>query len=176
MTKKSNVKFARNVSKEQFQKLFDEFQSRHGYMTKLVEKFTFGKEEPRIDGYLVRAEIPEYDNFVAITFVSSDNDIQKTKSSRFLKSIGINVVLTAGERKLKQYIKKHGSLDNFESESILNCFVPVNEFKELIASDYFDENVDEHVAMYAEYFEYIKAFENKIQKYYGDKKVKIVVV
>lgn len=176
MTKKSNVKFARNVSKEQFQKMFNEFQARHGYMTKLVEKFTLGKEEPRIDGYLVRAEIPNYDNFVAITFVRSDDDIQKAKSSRFLKSIGINIVLTAGERKLKQYIKKYGSLDNFESESILNCFVTVNEFKELIASDYFDENVDEHIAMYAEYFEYIKAFENKIQKYYGDKKVKIVVV
>lgn len=176
MTKKSNVKFARNVSKEQFQKLFDEFQSRHGYMTKLVEKFTLGEEEPRIDGYLVRAEIPEYDNFVAITFISSENDIQRAKSSRFLKSIGMNVVLTAGERKLKQYIKENGSLDDFESESILDCFVSVEDFKELVANDYFGNATDERVALYAEYLAYIKAFENKIQKYYGDKEVKIVVV
>jgi hypothetical protein len=174
MTKKSNVKFARNVSKEQFQKMFEEFQSRHGYMTKLVEKFTLGKEEPCIDGYLVRAEIPEYDNFVAITFIRSENDVQRTKSARFLKSIGMNVVLTAGERKLKQYIKENGSLENFKSESILNCFVSVDEFKELIADCW--NNADERVAMYAEYLDYIKAFENKIQKYYGDKEVKIVVV
>lgn len=174
MTKKSNVKFARNVSKEQFQKMFEEFQARHGYMTKLVEKFTLGKEEPRIDGYLVRAEIPGYDNFVAITFISADNDVQKTKSARFLKSIGMNVVLTAGERKLKQYIKENGSLDDFESESILDCFVSVDDFKELIAS--YEDNSEESVEMYTEYLDYIKAFENKIQKYYGDKKVKIVVV
>lgn len=174
MAKKSNVKFARNVSKEQFQKMFDEFQARHGYMTKLVEKFTLGKEEPHIDGYLVRAEIPEFDNFVAITFISADNDVQKTKSARFLKSIGMNVVLTAGERKLKQYIKENGTLDDFESESILDCFVSVEDFKELIAS--YDDNSEEAVVMYAEYLDYIKAFENKIHKYYGDKEVKIVVV
>ena len=175
MTKKSNVKFARNVSKEQFQKMFKEFQARHGYMTKLVEKFTLGKEEPCIDGYLVRAEIPEYENFVAITFIRSDNDVQRTKSARFLKSIGMNVVLTAGERKLKQYIKENGSLENFKSESILKCFVSVDEFKELVAG-YWENATDERVALYAEYLDYIKAFENKIQKYYGDKEVKIVVV
>lgn len=172
MSKKSTVKFARNVTKEQFQKMFEEFQSRHGYMTKIVNNWC--NEKPFIDGYLVRAEIPEYDNFVAITFIRSENDIQRTKSARFLKSIGMNVVLTAGERKLKQYIKENGSLENFKSESILNCFVSVDEFKELIADCWND--VDERVTMYAEYLDYIKAFENKIQKYYGDKEVKIVVV
>ena len=86
----------------------------------------------------------------------------------------MNVVLTAGERKLKQYIKENGSLDNFESESILDCFVSVDDFKTLIAN--YEDNAEEAVVMYAEYLDYIKAFENKIQKYYGDKEIKIVVV
>ena len=39
MTKKSTVKFARNVTKEQFQTMFEEFQNRHGYMTKIVNNW-----------------------------------------------------------------------------------------------------------------------------------------
>ena len=170
MTKKSTVKFARNVTKEQFQKMFEEFQSRHGYMTKIVNNWIGNYSF--IDGYLVRAEVPEYNNeYVAITFIHGDEDIEINKSARFLKSIGINTVLTAGKRKLDQFVKEHGSLDEFQSETILDYFASVDELKDIAGVR---EDIDYDA--YAEYLNYIQAFENKIKKYYGDKEIKIVVV
>lgn len=136
-------------------------------MTKLFDKFS--KKEPVTAGYLFRAEIPEFDNYIAISFIDNYDD---ELSSRFCKAVGINKVITAGNRKLKKFIKTYGSLDNFKSESILNKFKSLEQ----IHSEYNNIVTDEYLKKYSDFLDYVKAFEDKIKKYYDNKNVKIVVI
>lgn len=162
------IKVNAYVGKDQFKSLFDRFLSYHGYMTKLVNK-----ANNDLSGYLLRAEIPlknianvpKNNVYVAITFVPNNN-IRNTPV--FLKSVGINKVLIAGERKLKNYIKNGIEL---VSDSILNYFKKPSELtKEELKM--FDNNEFN----YNEFYNYIGAFENKTKNYYKDKNVVVFVV
>lgn len=166
---KSNSKFSKHITKTEFQKIFDEFQSYHGYMTKLFDKMTYKK--PVTAGYLIRAEIPGFDNYIAISFIPNFND---EMSSRFCKAVGIKKVLTGGVRKLNKFIKDHGSLEKFESETILSSFKTSKEI-----SKYFiliSDDGEKFIKKYDEFLDYIKAFENKIKKYYNNDNIKLVVI
>lgn len=166
------------VSKEQYKHIFDIFSSYHGYMTKLVNK-----ANNELSGYLIRAEISIDDiifddsipsinlidkletKYVAITFVPYVN---KKHSPNFLKSVGINRVLVAGTRKLKNIIKNNKPLVN---DSILNYFNKPTE----LSKDYLKLFESEHFN-YEQFYHYIEMFENKIKNYYKDKNVIILVV
>jgi hypothetical protein len=158
--KKSEIVFNKNISKEEYEKLFNEFSKNKGYLTKLMNK-----ECNDILGYLVRAEIPGFKDFIAISFEPIFNN-----RPRFAKSIAINRVLTAGQRKLKRFMEESGDLNNFTSESILDSFDTPREYFESVPDDFVIDN-------YAEIYEYISAFENKIKTYYNDNSnIKIVVI
>jgi hypothetical protein len=167
-TKKSDTVFSLNITKNQYANVFDQFVEQRGYMTKLIDKFSWCA--PITAGWLIRAEIPEYKDFIAITFAPNYID----RSHRFNKARGINRVMTAGKRKLDKWVKKNGSTESFMSESIMDkskYFITVDEFETEFPSASAEEK-----EKYKEFVDYILVFENKIQKYYGDKKVKIVVV
>lgn len=162
------IKVNKYVGKNQFKSLFDKFLNYHGYMTKLVNKATND-----LSGYLLRAEIPlkninnvpKNNVYVAITFVPNNN-IRNTPV--FLKSVGINKVLVAGERKLKNYIKNNVEL---VSDSILNYFKKPNELTEKELEMFKSEAFN-----YNEFYNYIGAFENKTKSYYKNKNVVVFVV
>ena len=164
-TKKSETVFSLNITKNQYANVFDQFAEKNGYMTKLIDKFS--QDEPITAGWLIRAEIPAYEKFIALTFAPNFTDC----SHRFNKACGINRVLTAGKRKLDKWVKKNGSIDNFVSESIMKYFVDVEDFEKE-----FSYTSAECKEKYAEFIDYVKMFEAKIKKYYGDKEIKIVVV
>lgn len=152
-----------NMSKSEFNELYDEFLNSHGYMTKLVNK-----KFNDISGYLIRSEIDTINDikFVAIGFQPEFT----SNANRFTKALGINRVLTGGKRKLKQLLKTINAED-IVSESILDKFKSPAQLKE-IELDYFQtENYS-----YSDFYDYIKAFEHKIKKYYNDKKVITIVV
>lgn len=166
---KSISKVSKHISKAEFQKIFDEFQSYHGYMTKLFDKMTYAK--PVTAGYLIRAEIPGFDNYIAISFIQNFND---EMPSRFCKAVGIKKVLTGGVRKLNKFIKEHGSLEKFESETILNSFKSRKEILKYFTI--LSDDAEKFVLKYDEFLDYIKAFENKIKKYYNNDNIKLVVI
>lgn len=167
-TKKSEIIFNKNVSNNEFENIFNEFSKNKGYMTKLLNK-----NENEVIGYLVRAEIPEFENFVAISFVPCPDiyKYNKKMNQRFTKCVAMNKVLNGGTRKLLKYIKEHGTVDSFESETILkNIIAPENLYKETL--DYYkSDNFS-----YEDIYNYIIAFENKIKTYYNNKNIKIVVI
>lgn len=167
-TKQSTIKFSKFINKDEFKNIFDEFQSQHGYMTKLFDKTNEVNYNPM--GYIMRAEIPGYPGFIALTYINANEyEYEHGKcSQRFIKAIGINKVLTGGQRKLKSYEKQFGSLAEFKSESILDEFKPVDRAKK--------EYPEELIAYYIDLLDYIKAFENKIKKYYNGENIKIVVI
>ena len=152
-----------NMSKSEFNELYNEFLRSRGYMTKLVNK-----KINDVSGYLIRSEIDTINGikFVAIGFQSEFT----FNANRFTKALGINRVLTGGKRKLKQLLKTINAEDIL-SESILNKFKSPTELNEL-ELDYFQ--TDDY--SYSDFYNYIKAFEDKIKKYYNDEKVVILVV
>jgi hypothetical protein len=161
--KKSAIKFSEFITKNEYQELFKQFQERKGYMTKLYDKFSDNKSA--ILGYLVRAEIPGFKDFIAVSAVGPKDD---KSSQRFIKAVAINKVLTAGERVLKHFIKAGGKLENWKSMSITDFMDSVDHQKTRFNEEY--------VQKYAELIDYIKAFENKIKKYYNNENIKIVVI
>jgi hypothetical protein len=165
-TKKSNIIFNKNISKEEYQSLFEQFKKHNGYMTKLIDK-----RDNSIIGYLTRSEIPGHKNFVAISFVPFSDYYSSSRNTRFVKSIAMNKVLNAGTRRLQKFVEKNGSIKNFESETILS---------KIISPENLDEETKEYYnyngSTYNDIYNYIISFENKIKTYYNDKQIKIVVI
>lgn len=158
-----NIKINRYVTKETYQQLFNKFLDQHGYMTKLVNKATND-----LSGYLLRAEIPTENSdtkYVALTFIPNN---KYNSTPTFLKSVGINKVITAGFRKIKNAIKSNTKL---ESDSLSNYFkAPAalsNDELKMFESENFSYN---------DFYNYILAFENKIKKYYKNQNVTLLVV
>jgi len=166
-TKKSNIIFNKNISKEEYQNLFEQFKKYNGYMTKLIDK-----RDNSIIGYLTRSEIPGHKNFVAISFVPfSDYYYSSSRNTRFVKSIAMNKVLNAGTRKLQKFVEENGSIKNFESETILSKIISPENLDEE-TKEYYNYNGN----TYNDIYNYIISFENKIKTYYNNKQIKIVVI
>lgn len=166
--KKSEIIFNKNVSNDEFESIFNKFSQNKGYMTKLLNK-----KDNEVIGYLVRAEIPEFKNFVAISFVpcSNTHKYNQKMNQRFTKCVAMNKVLNGGIRKLTKYIKANGNVDSFESETILQNIIAPEHLYEDTLNYYKGDNFS-----YEDIYNYIIAFENKIKTYYNNKNIKIVVI
>lgn len=154
------------ITKDEYQRIYNNFLNNKGYMTKLVNKAMND-----VAGYLIRAEIPTKSNeekVVAITFIPN---IKFNAKPRFIKAVGINQVLVGGKRKLKKLLKKYGEIDKIESESIISSFISPEDLNSIQISYFKDSNFS-----YNDFYNYIIAFENKIKKYYNNDNVKIIVI
>lgn len=132
-----------NITKQEYQELYDEFLTAKGYMTKLVNK-----TDNQVKEYLVRCEVDTINNIVVVAL---HTETLWPIHPRYIKAKAINTVMYGGKRKLKRLLKDN-SIENIQSENISNVY------KDGLIKDY------------------VKAFEDKIKKYYNDKKVITIVV
>ena len=145
------MKFGKHIDKNEYQKIFKDFQNHRGYMVKLVNKNTND-----IAGYLVRAELETMNNMKVIALcyhqVLPTKGDRFCKNSRFNKAVAIERCLTGGQREIVRRCKYH----DWEPE--------------LISESYIKAPLEE------DFSDYIEAFEEKVKNYYGkDQKILTIV-
>lgn len=158
--------FNKNVTENTWKEISNEFKNRNGYLCKMINKAL--PDSKNLMGYLVRAEIPQgiYPDtiFLALSFVPN---LELVNNTKFVKSVAMNKVLVGGERRFK-FLNK---LNEPKNEYLISKFIsPETLSKEDL--DYFkNDNFS-----YNDFYEYVKTFEEKINKYYKNKKVITLVV
>lgn len=173
------IYFSKRLTKSEFEKTYHKFLKLNGCLTKCMNK-----SENLVMGYLARCEIPNYPNFVSISYESVIDKNGNIRPLNFVKTIAMNKAIMAGIRKLKKF-ETNNSLENFKSESSENVFKKPEELSKEI-KNYFEKqknNEDNNSnknsyeifnKLYTDFYEYVKLFESKVNKYYKNKNVKIV--
>ena len=89
----------KNITTDEYVVLYEDFQDRHGYMVKVLDK----ENNNKLLGYFVRAEVGAYHGkpAVAIGFVPNKDEM----NTRFSKAIAIQSCLVGGGRKFIKILK-----------------------------------------------------------------------
>lgn len=158
--------FNKNIDETTWQEISNEFKNRNGYLSKMLNKAL--PDSQKLAGYLARAEIPQEDPNTVILAFSFVPNTELINNAKFLKSVAMNKVIVGGERKLNNLKKKSAKIEN---EYLSHKFIsPENAESEVL--NYFESND----FSYNDFYEYVKTFEEKINKYYTNKNIITLVV
>lgn len=167
----NEFKFGKTIDNATWESLKKTFKDRNGYMSKVINKAI--KHGSNVAGYLVRAEVPaKTDKDTVIVAFSFVPNLETFNNAKFLKSIAMNKVITGANRKLSK-LTKNKNINELENDNLINYFSnPLYTANEALA--YF--KTDDNSFTYKHFYEYVKEFENKINKYYTNKKIIKIVI
>lgn len=161
MSKKSEFEITKNMSKLNYEFLRQRFQLRNGKLAKIVKTYN---GYTYLAGYLTRAEIPvqQFNTiYVALSFVP----VYDNSNIRFFKSIAMNKVITGGERCFNKLLN-----GKYKAQTLYEFF---KNSSDDYTQDFLEMNLfnDDQT-----FFEYVKKFDEQINKYYKNKNVVTFVV